>query len=129
MHTGDLGYIDEDGFLYVTGRIKRIMITRGADGISTKMYPDRIEEVINSHPAVKICCVIGVPDVERVNYPKAFVELEEDSMQSSELSNEIKRFCRESLPEYLIPEVVEFVQALPRTDRGKIDYRKLEKLS
>ena len=129
LHTGDLGYIDEDGFLYVTGRIKRIMITRGADGISTKMYPDRIEEVINSHPAVKICCVIGVPDVERVNYPKAFVELEEDSMQSSELSNEIKRFCRESLPEYLIPEVVEFVQALPRTDRGKIDYRKLEKLS
>lgn len=68
-----------------------------------------------------------IPDEQRINYPKAFVELEEDIIPSIELSNEIKHLCRESLPEYLVPEIVEFVPALPRTDRGKIDYRALER--
>ena len=118
--------MDDEGFLFVTGRIKRIMITRGADGISTKMFPDRRERVINTHTAVKICCIIGIPDEIRVNYPKAIIELKEDVVPSETLSDEIKHLCKESLPEYLVPVEIEYVKNMPRTERGKIDYRALE---
>ena len=126
FHTGDLGYINSDGVVFVTGRIKRIIITRGNDGIATKMFPDRIEKVLNRHPSVRACCVIGVKDVERINYPKAVIELNDAYTPSTELSLSLKDFCKEYLPSYLIPEIVEFTDSLPRTERGKIDYRALE---
>ena len=116
FHTGDLGYINSDGVVFVTGRIKRIIITRGNDGIATKMFPDRIEKVLNRHPSVRACCVIGVKDVERINYPKAVIELNDAYTPSTELSLSLKDFCKEYLPSYLIPEIVEFTDSLPRTE-------------
>ena len=86
------------------------------------MFPDRIEKTIYKHPAVELCCVIGVPDEERVNYPKAFVV----SKDSKDIKEEILDLCNESLPEYMVPVEIEFVSDLPRTSVGKIDYRALE---
>ena len=127
LHTGDLGYITEDGVLFVTGRIKRIMITRGKDGISAKLFPDRVEKAVNSHPSVELSCVIGVPDEERIRMPKAYVVLKEGQDPSDEIKEAILARCRAELPEYMVPAGIEFRKELPRTDRGKIDFRALEK--
>ncbi len=124
LHTGDLGYINEDGVIFITGRIKRIHITRDKNGQGTKMFPDRIEKAIYTHPEVELCCVIGVPDEERVNYPKAFVVLKN---KNKDYTEEILDICSNMLPEYMVPVEVEFVDDLPRTSVGKIDYRTLEK--
>ena len=88
-HTGDIGYMTEDGILYVTGRIKRIIMTKGKDGQATKLFPDRIERVLSEHPAVQLCCVVGVPDPIRINYPKAVVELLPSEKPSENLEKEI----------------------------------------
>lgn len=125
LHTGDLGFINEDGVLFVTGRIKRILITKGQDGQPTKMFPDRIEKSIYLHPAVELCCVIGIPDKVRINYPKAFVVLKTGEKNDT-MKNEIIKVCRKNLPDYMVPEEIEFLTDLPRTARGKIDYRALE---
>lgn len=126
LHTGDIGYITEDGVIYVTGRIKRIIMTKGKDQQVTKLFPDRIEKAVNAHPAVSLCCVIGVPDEERIHYAKAVVELNEGFAPSEQLKQDIQTFCRDKLPDYQIPEVIEFCTELPRTPRGKVDYRELE---
>lgn len=125
LHTGDLGYIDEDGHIFVTGRIKRIVMTKGRDGQVTKLFPDRIERVISSCDSVEQCCVIGVPDEMRIHYPKAFVILK-NNMDTERARKEITDSCIQNLPEYMVPEEIELVDDLPRTSRGKIDYRALE---
>ena len=125
LHTGDLGRINEDGAVFVTGRIKRIVMTRGNDGNPTKMFPDRIEDVIYTCQTVELSCVIGVEDKERINYPKAFIVLKPDS-DEEKAKQDIMETCRHELPVYMIPEEIEFVNDLPRTSRGKVDYRALE---
>ena len=129
LHTGDLGYMNEDGVIFVVGRIKRIIMTKGQDQQVTKMFPDRIEKVLNSHPAVQLSCVVGVPDEKRINYAKAVIELNAGYTASEKLMAEIKDYCCDKLPNYQIPDVIEFVAALPRTERGKIDYRALEEMA
>lgn len=123
IHTGDLGYINEDGVIFVTGRIKRIIMTKGNDGQVTKLFPDRIEKAIYSDPAVDLCCVVGIPHEARINYPKAFIVLKNGSMQDDDIRQGIINRCKELLPDYMIPEEIEFRADLPRTSRGKIDYR------
>jgi len=126
LHTGDLGRLDERGVLRITGRIKRILMTKGKDGNITKLFPVRIEEVINEYPNVRVSCVIGIPDKKRVNYPRAVVELNDGVTSSDDLAKDIMRFCADHLPDYSLPDEVIFTDALPRTPRGKIDYRQLE---
>ena len=127
MHTGDLGYVNEDGVVFITGRIKKILMTKGTDGIVTKMFPDRIEKVFMKHPGVALCCVIGIPDDARVNYPRAYVILNEGYAESQETTAALLAHCKEELPKYMIPEEVIYRNELPRTSRGKVDYRALEK--
>ena len=129
LHTGDLGYMDENGALYVTGRIKRIHMTKGNDGNITKIFPDRIEKAVYMHPAVDLCCVVGVPDQMRINYPKAFVVLKEKGLDNNNITEEIRQICRENLPDYMVPDEIEYRDDLPRTPRGKIDYRALEEMA
>ncbi len=126
LHTGDLGYINEQGAIFVTGRIKRILMTRGLDGSPTKLFPDRVENTICTNSLVEICCVIGVPDEERINYAKAFVVLKEGSVSNQETKESILDTCRQCLPGYMVPGEIEFRTDLPRTSRGKVDYRALE---
>jgi long-chain acyl-CoA synthetase len=126
LHTGDLGYMDENGVLFVTGRIKRILMTKGRDGNMTKLFPDRIEKVIGQHPAVAVNCAIGVPDPERVHIPVAYIVPNEDRADCERIEKELRELCKTQLPEYMWPDRFVFVDELPRTSRGKIDYRALE---
>ena len=126
LHTGDLGHITEDGIIYVTGRIKRIIMAKGNDGQVTKMFPDRIEKSVLEHPAVGLCCVIGVADEKRIHYPKAVIVLNSGYEKSDATTAEILAVCKEKLPDYMVPEIIEYRDDLPRTSRGKVDYRALE---
>ena len=128
LHMGDLGFVDEDGIVYITGRIKRIIMTKGDDGNVTKMFPDRIENVVNKCEDVNASCVIGVKDDERIHYPKAYIELKDVTMDKDLVRENILEICRKKLPNYQVPVEIEFMSELPlpRTERGKIDYKALD---
>ena len=79
------------------------------------------------HPGVALCCIIGIPDEVRVNYPRAYVILNEGYVESHETTDALLAPCKEELPEYMIPEEVIYRNDLPRTSRGKVDYRALER--
>ena len=120
LHTGDLGYMDEDGFLFYKGRIKRMIITSGYN-----VYPNHIEEVIESHPAVFQCSVVGVPHPYKQEVPKAFIVLNE-GFQGIFIKNEIKSYCRKHLAKYMVPSEIVIRKRLPRTKLGKVDFKKLQ---
>ena len=127
MHTGDLGYVTEDGIVYITGRIKKILMTIGKDGNPTKLFPDRIEKVVMKHPAVALCCVIGIPDEVRTHYPRAYVILNEGYPKNQQTTDALLAHCKDELPEYMIPEEIVYRNEFPRTSRDKVDYRALER--
>ncbi|MFG0330551.1 MAG: class I adenylate-forming enzyme family protein [Phycisphaerales bacterium] len=118
FRTGDMGRVDEDGFLYITGRIKEMMIIGGEN-----VFPREIEEVINRHPSVRASGVIGVRDPSRGEVPVAFVELE-DGMEFDETS--IRSHCRQFLAQYKVPRDIHHIEALPRNPTGKILRRELK---
>ena len=124
IHSGDLGYMDEDGFLFVKGRIKR-MITR-FDG--HKVFPINLESLIGDRANVRNCAVIGIKDAEHSQgqYPMALVELMPGVNADKECA-EIFAFCEEKVEERGKPVAVLAVEKLPLTGMGKIDYRTLEK--
>lgn len=125
MHTGDLGRIDEDGNLFITGRIKR-MITR-YDGF--KVFPAAVEEKILTHPEVEKCSVVGRKDPcsEGGQLPVAFLVMKnKDAAHGEKMVLEVKTLCEKSLPEYSQPVQFFVKDALPLTPTGKIDYRALE---
>ncbi|MBQ7444636.1 MAG: AMP-binding protein [Clostridia bacterium] len=121
LHTGDLGYMDDEGFLYFRQRLKRLIITSGYN-----IYPTQVEAVISSHPAVHLCCVIGVKDSYKMERVKAFVMVRPGFEAGDELADDIKRYCRERMIKVAVPKEIEFREDLPRTLVGKVDYRKLE---
>jgi len=112
LYTGDMGYVDEDGFLYLVDRKKDMIISGGLN-----IYPVEVERVIYEHPAVSQCAVIGVPHDRWGEETKAFVVLRQGQEASED---EIIRFCKESLASYKKPKSVEFLDALPRNPQGKI---------
>ncbi|MFX1500982.1 MAG: class I adenylate-forming enzyme family protein [Promethearchaeota archaeon] len=112
LYTGDIGYMDEDGFFYITDR-KKDMIIRGGENI----YPREIEEVIYSHPAVSLGTVIGVRDEIYGELPKAFIVLKEGKIVTEE---EILDYCKKNLADFKVPKYVEFRDDLPKTPTGKI---------
>ena len=121
LHTGDLGYID-DGFIYFTNRIKRIIITSGYN-----VYPSQIEEVLSRHPLVESSCVIGVPDRLRGSKVKAFIVLKNGVERSEETEKSISSFVKKNVSAYAKPREYEFVDSLPMTKLRKVDYRCLER--
>ena len=120
FYTGDLGYFDEEGFLFVVGR-KKDMVKSG--GIS--IYPLEIESVIYSHPAILEAAVIGVPDAEWGEAAKAIVVVKPDA---NILAEELLGFCKERLSAYKVPKSVEFRASLPHTEVGKVNKVKLKEL-
>jgi acyl-CoA synthetase (AMP-forming)/AMP-acid ligase II len=120
FHTGDLGYFDEDGYLYVVGR-KKDMVKSG--GIS--IYPLEIETVLYHHPDVLEAAVIGVADPEWGEIVKAVVVPREGAAIRGE---ELIQFCKERLASYKVPKAVEMMAALPHTDLGKVAKEQLKKM-
>ena len=121
LHTGDIGYIKENGIVYFTQRLKRMLIVSGFN-----VYPSMIESVIEKHPAVKKCCVIGVKHKYKMEVPKAFIILEDGYNESAKLRKELKELCKEELAIYSVPKYFEFRDNLPMTLYNKIDFKKLE---
>ena len=120
LHTGDLGYMDEDGFLFYKGRIKRMIITSGYN-----VYPSHIEEVIESHPEVLQCTVIGIPHPYKQQVPKAFVVLK-DGSHGLLIKQELKSYCKKKLAKYMIPYEIVIRKQLPKTKLGKVDFKTLQ---
>jgi long-chain acyl-CoA synthetase len=117
LHTGDLGYLDEDGYLFIVDRIKDLIKTHGL-----QVWPREIEEVLAAHPAVAEVGVAGVPDEAKGEVAKAWVVLAEGQRASVE---ELRAFCRERLAPYKVPAAVEFRDELPKTMVGKVLRRAL----
>ncbi len=121
LHTGDLGFIDNDGYIYFRQRIKRMIITSGYN-----VYPSQVEKAIESHPDVDYCCVIGVEDSYKMEKIKAFIVTQNGVNENDELKNKIREHCRMQIAGYAIPKEIEFRKELPKTLVGKVAYKKLE---
>jgi long-chain acyl-CoA synthetase len=117
LYTGDLGYLDEDGYLFLVDRKKDLIKTSGY-----QVWPREIEEVISSHPAVAEVGVVGLPDKMRGEIVKAWIVLRPGQRTTGA---ELKAFCRERLAPYKVPAKYEFVAELPKTQVGKVLYRVL----
>lgn len=125
VHSGDIGYMDADGNLYIVDRLKRMIIR--PDGF--KIFPSLIEDVVVKHPLVQSCKVVGLRDLSfsQGKLPKVHVVLNETDHNPEDIENEILMLCEQQLPEYYWPCEIEFNESLPLTPIGKIDYLKLEK--
>lgn len=121
VYTGDLGYMDSDGFVYFRGRAKRMIISSGYN-----IYPAQLENILDAHEKVQMSCVIGVPDDYRIQSVKAFIVLKPGVPKSDQVMDEIRNYCRKNIAKYAIPREIEFRDELPKTLVGKVAYRKLE---
>lgn len=125
LHTGDLGYIDSDGFLFLAGRIKRMILTV-KDGVAYKVFPNMIETVLEENKAVIKSCVVGAVSGDD-QVLRAFVVISKaDYSKETEIEHELVDLCDNKLPSYSRPTFYEFCEALPLTPAGKVDYRALE---
>ncbi len=122
LHTGDLGRMDEDGFIYFVQRLKRMIITNGYN-----VYPSQVENVIDSHETVMFSTVIGVKDETRKQRVKAFIVLKPGFSPTDEIKESIKAHCEKSIAKYALPREYEYRDNLPKTLVGKVAYRELEK--
>ena len=121
LHTGDLGIMDEDGFVYFRQRIKRMIITSGYN-----VYPSQLENILEGNEAVQMACVIGVPDPYKMQKIKAFVMLREGYQPTEETKQNILAYCKKNIAKYAMPYDIEFRESLPTTLVGKVAYRVLE---
>ena len=121
LHTGDLGHMDQDGFVYFRQRIKRMIVTSGYN-----VYPSQLENIIDGHEKVLLSCVIGVKDPYRVQRVKAYVVPMPGVEPTEELKQEILDYCSQRIAKYAMPRELEFRKELPKTLVGKVAYRVLE---
>ena len=121
VYTGDLGVMDNEGFVYFKGRAKRMIITSGYN-----VYPAQMENIIDGCEMVQMSCVIGVPDPYKIQKVKAFVKLAAGYEPSEKTRDAIMAFCRKAIAKYAMPYEIEFRADLPKTLVGKVNYRLLE---
>ena len=119
LYTGDMGYYDEKGFIYIADRKKDMIVTGGEN-----VYPKEVEEVLYQHPAVMEAAVIGIADAYWVERVQAVIVLKEGAQTTSE---EVINFCKEHIAHYKTPKGVEFVESLPKSPQGKILKREIRK--
>ena len=122
LHTGDLGYMDEEGFVYFKQRLKRMIISSGYN-----IYPQQIENVIESHPSVLMSCVVGIPHEYKKEVAKAFIVLKDGIKPTEEIKKQIMKHCSKELAKYSLPSEIEFRESLPKTLVGKVAYTQLIK--
>mgnify|MGYP003308906659 CR=1 FL=1 len=121
VYTGDLGVMDDEGFIYFKGRAKRMIISSGYN-----VYPAQIENILDSHDKVQMSCVIGVPDAYKMEKVKAFVTLKPGVEKSESVKLEIMDYCRKNIAKYAMPYDIEFRDEMPKTLVGKVAYRVLQ---
>ena len=121
VYTGDLGVMDEEGFIYFRGRAKRMIISSGYN-----VYPGQIENILDANELVQMSCVIGVPDPYRVQKVKAFVKLAKGVPANDETKEKLMAYCRKNISKYAMPYDIEFKDDMPKTLVGKVAYRALE---
>jgi long-chain acyl-CoA synthetase len=120
LYTGDMGFYDEKGFIYIADRKKDMIVTGGEN-----VYPKEVEEVLYRHPAVMEAAIIGIPDDYWVERVQAVVVLKEGQEATAE---EIIDFCKEHIAHYKAPKGVDFVESLPKSPQGKILKKEIRKL-
>ena len=121
VYTGDLGYMDAEGFVYFKGRAKRMIVTSGYN-----VYPAQLENILDAHPLVQMSCVIGVPDPYKMQKVKAFVKLVPEAATTESTKLELMEHCRKHIAKYAMPYDIEFKEDMPKTLVGKVAYRVLE---
>ena len=121
LHTGDIGYLGEDGFIYFAQRLKRLIISSGYN-----IYPTHLESIINSHEGVLTSTVIGIDHPHKGQVPKAFVVLKPGYKASKKVEREIRELLERNVPVYALPATYEFRDKLPQTKIGKVAFRELE---
>ena len=117
FRTGDVGYMDEDGYIFIVDRIKDMINVSGFN-----VYPRRIEDALYAHSAVAEVTVVGIPDDYRGEVPKAFVKLKDDKAATAA---ELHEFLREKLSKFELPVEIEFRDELPKTMIGKLSKKEL----
>lgn len=120
FRTGDLGYYDEEGYFFITDRLKRMINCSGY-----KVWPAEVEAMLYAHPAIQEACVIGARDGYRGETVKALVVLKKE-LHEKVTPQDITQWAREKMAAFKVPRVVEFVDQLPKTATGKILWRKLQ---
>ena len=118
LYTGDIGKVDEDGYLFIVGRKKDMIIRKGQN-----IYPSDIEDVLHSHPKVAEAAVVGIPDEVRGEIVRACISLKEGEAATEE---EIRNFCLEHMADYKVPRQIIFLDSLPKTATGKIGKENLK---
>ena len=122
VHTGDLGYMNKDGNLFVIGRMKRMIVSNG-----NKIFPSTMENIICQNPNVEGCVVVGAPHAKYRNVPIAHIILKNNSVNKETLIKELNNAVKKELPDYYLPFVYVFRDSYPLTSINKIDYKELEK--
>lgn len=126
MHTGDVGRMDEDGFVYVVDRAKDMIIVGGY-----KVFSSEVEDKLYQHPAIEMCALIGVPNKERPDSEIVKLVLQKSEsykdVDDEKIREEITAFAKEKLAPYKIPKLFEFVDAIPLTSVGKVNKKALRK--
>ncbi len=121
VHTGDLGTMDDEGFIYFRQRLKRMIVTSGYN-----VYPSQLENILDAHELVQMSCVIGVPDPLKIQKVKAFVMLKPGVEPTQANKDILMAYCRKNIAKYAMPYDIEFREQLPKTLVGKVAYRVLE---
>lgn len=121
LHTGDIGYLGEDGFIYFAQRLKRMIISSGYN-----IYPTHLESIINSHEGVLTSTVIGIEHHYKGQVPKAFIVLKPGYKPGKKIEREIRELLERNVPVYALPVAYEFRDKLPTTLVGKVAFKKLE---
>ena len=122
LHTGDLGKMDDEGFIYFRQRIKRMIVTSGYN-----VYPSQLENIIEGHPAVQRSSVIGVKDPLKMQRVKAFIVLKDGYKADEAMREDLMKHCKAHIAKYALPSEIEFRDTLPTTLVGKVAYTVLEK--
>lgn len=121
LHTGDIGYMDENGYVFFRQRLKRMIVSSGYN-----IYPSYIENIINKHPDVLASTVIGIDHPYKNQVAKAFIVLKDGIKPSLKIEKEIKKLCEQNISRYSLPYEYEFRKSLPTTSVGKVAFTKLE---
>ncbi len=122
LYTGDIGTMDDDGYLYFRSREKRMLKVSGVN-----VYPMQVEQILEQHELVFRACVVGVPDDYQMTSVKAYIVLEDQSLATDETKKLLIKHCQKHLIKWSVPRAIEFRDKLPTTLVGKVEYSALEK--